>query len=202
MKCFLFTECFGFYHFEQEILAELMWIFTLWEKDDFYFYQTIVLSQGSICSQPGNCGPLGRKCLCCWGLSFASWDTEQCLLSPPTRCQLHTCLVTSENTSRHCQSPCGRRGGKTAPGGKQDIKTCLVFKFLLFLFLKMVFCYLAFLCSFSDMKAVIPSNWNVSFYFIFEWRNTCSVLHMMFWNLCSMSISMELKCRCDRQQMN
>lgn len=142
------------------------------------------------------------KCLCCWGLSFASWDTEQCLLSPPTRCQLHTCLVTSENTSRNCQSPCGRRGGKTAPGGKQDIKTCLVLKFLLFLFLKMVFCYLAFLCSFSDMKAVIPSNWNVSFYFIFEWRNTCSVLHMMFWNLCSMSISMELKCRCDRQQMN
>ena len=156
MKWFLFLECCGFYNFEQEILAELMWISTVWEKDDFYFYQTLVLSQGSICSQPGNCGPFGLKCLCYWCLSFASWDTEQHLLSPSTKCQLHTCLVANENTSRHCQSPCGRRGGKTAPGCKQDIKTCVILKFLLFLFLKMVFYCLEFLCSFSDMKKSYP----------------------------------------------
>ena len=202
MKLFLFLECCGFYNFEQEILAELMWISTVWEKADFYFYQTFVLSQGLICSQPGNCGPFGLKCLCYWGLSFASWDTEQHLLTPPTKCQLHTCLVANENTSRHCQSPCGRRGGKTAPGGKQDIKTCLILKFLLFLFFENGFLLLGIFVFLFWYEKIIPSNWNVSFYFFFEWRNTCSVLHMMFCNLCSMSISIDLKCQCDRQQMN
>lgn len=54
---------------------------------------------------------------------------------------------------------------KISPSWEQNVKACLILTILLSFSLKKFPYHLTFLCSFSDIKAILPSNGNVSFYF-------------------------------------